>query len=93
MAVINGYPCHSRCGTLKNPHSQWPQRIDQNLQPFSGNGDVSIFLSETINPKQTNKQNKKCNLRQYTPCSCLDSCFRKVFSEDDPTSANVAPSV
>ena len=36
--------------------------IVQNLQPYTGNGDVSIwekFSSGTIIPKQTNKQTNK----------------------------------
>ena len=46
MTIINGCPCHSRCGTLKIPHCSMAMSdehtLGQNLQPFTGNDDVSI---------------------------------------------------
>ena len=39
------YLCHHRYGTIKNPHRSMAlsaEYIDQNLQPFTGNVDVSI---------------------------------------------------
>ena len=38
--------CHSSDCTLKNLTAQWPwmPSIGQNLQPFTGNGDVSIWV-------------------------------------------------
>ena len=48
-----------KCGTLKNQRTRtakWPvPGYGQNLQPFTGNGDVSIWPQKTPN-KQTNKQ-------------------------------------
>ena len=42
-------PCHSRYGMLKNSTAQWPwvPSIGQNLQPFTGNGDVSIWVKNS----------------------------------------------
>ena len=59
MTIIKGVTC-SKCGTWKILHYSrpWVSSIGQNLQPFTGNGDVSKwihFLSGTKNPKQTNK--------------------------------------
>ena len=54
-------PCHSRCGTIKDPQCSMAMSagIGQNVQPFTGNGGLHMsekFSSGTINPKQTNKQ-------------------------------------
>ena len=56
--------CHSRCGTLKNPNCSMAMRAvyRSKFPPFSGYGDVSIWLknfsSGTKNP-QTNKQSNE----------------------------------
>ena len=57
---LSDAPCHSRCGTLKNPH--WPcvASIGQNLKPFIVNGDVSIWVKNSRKGrKSSNKQTNK----------------------------------
>ena len=52
-------PCHSRCGTLKNPQWLWVLSIGQNLQPFTCNGDFSIWVN--ILEWDDKPQNKQTN--------------------------------
>ena len=41
-ALYTDESCHSRCGTLKNPHNS--MAIGQYMQPFTGNGDVQVHV-------------------------------------------------
>ena len=74
-------PCHSRCGTLKKtllndhtcPYMQEPS-IGQNLQPFTGNDDISIWLwrtKKTQRYKQKRKGLIKITEIQHRVCSIL----------------------
>ena len=48
-------PCHSLCGTLKILAAQWPwlSRKGQNLQPFTGNGNVLISMQNARMRRET----------------------------------------
>ena len=59
MTIINGYPCHSRCDTLQNPHSSIKgHKHNSKLQPFIGNGDVSNIVENSREGRKTPKQAK-----------------------------------
>ena len=49
MTIINGCPCHISCCTLKNPHCSMAINAEhtRSLQPFTGNGDVSIRVKNS----------------------------------------------
>ena len=51
MTIINDVPFHSRYDMLKTFTAQWSllPSICQNLQPFTGNGDVCISHKQTNN--------------------------------------------
>ena len=61
MTFINGCPCHSRYGTLKNHHCSMAMSIICSPSP-AGNGDVSIWVKNSqIGRKTPNKQtNELC---------------------------------
>ena len=49
MTIKTDDPCHSRYGTLKNPHCSLAISAEHrsNLQPFTGNGDVSKWVKNS----------------------------------------------
>jgi hypothetical protein len=55
--------CHSTCGTIKIPPWSKALSIDLNLQPFTGNSDVSINVKNSRARRKTeNKQKLQQNL-------------------------------
>ena len=61
---------HQRTLTAKWP---WVPSIGQNLQPFTGNGDVSLYIySEKFSSGTINSKNKQTNKhKQLIICHCF----------------------
>ena len=77
---------HNRCGTLKNPAAQMATsaeytNVDQNLKPFTGNGDVSIWVKNyRVGFKNPNKETNKhtfCNWIVHSALKRLPIVFSK----------------
>ena len=59
MTIKTDDPCHSRYGTLKNPHCSLVISAEHrsNLQPFTGHGDVSKWVKNSrVGRKTPSKQ-------------------------------------
>ena len=75
MTIINGCPCHSRCGTLKNPYCSMTMSAEHSHSPVVVTSPYEWKLSsETINP-QTNIHTLK-KKRQNSHRHCL-SCHHE----------------
>ena len=68
---------HSRCDTVENNHCSMAMSAEyrSNLQPFTDNGDVSIWVKNSTVGRKAEKKTKKnwgdcCGINMSTKCSC-----------------------
>ena len=70
-------PCHRRCGTLKNPYfSMATSAIGQNMKPFTGNDNVSVWVKNSGVGRKAPKKQKHCfwNNAYWQPRMAVNYC-------------------